>query len=154
MGVAKTWFTLLTIFISKAYGYNAWLCGVYILQWPFLAKVSRAFRCRADSRFAPSQWEAALLCNDVSHWLGANTESVPLCIQRELRNAPASRIIIHMAPIVQTSPQQSPASGKHHVKLRPYVKTISGVIDFHEIPSLLKRFECNSWTYYALWFSW
>ena len=26
---------------------------------------------RADSRFAPSQWETALLCNDVSHWLSA-----------------------------------------------------------------------------------
>ena len=25
---------------------------------------------RADSRFAPCQWETALLCNDVSHWLG------------------------------------------------------------------------------------
>ena len=31
---------------------------------------------RADSRFAPSQWETALLCNDVSHWLGASLESV------------------------------------------------------------------------------
>ena len=30
---------------------------------------------RADFRFAPSQWEAALLCNDVSHWLGAILES-------------------------------------------------------------------------------
>ena len=30
---------------------------------------------RADSKFAPSQWETALLCNDVSHWLGANLES-------------------------------------------------------------------------------
>ena len=30
---------------------------------------------RADSRFAPSQWETALLCNDVSHWLGARLES-------------------------------------------------------------------------------
>ena len=29
----------------------------------------------ADSRFAPSQWETALLCNDVSHWLGTNLES-------------------------------------------------------------------------------
>ena len=29
----------------------------------------------ADSRFAPSQWETVLLCNDVSHWLGANLES-------------------------------------------------------------------------------
>ena len=31
--------------------------------------------CRADSRFAPSQWETALLCNDISHWLGASLES-------------------------------------------------------------------------------
>ena len=30
---------------------------------------------RADSRYAPSQWETVLLCNDVSHWLGANLES-------------------------------------------------------------------------------
>ena len=29
----------------------------------------------ADSRFAPSHWETALLCNDVSHWLGTNLES-------------------------------------------------------------------------------
>ena len=29
----------------------------------------------ADSRFAPSQWEMALLSNDISHWLGANLES-------------------------------------------------------------------------------
>ena len=31
--------------------------------------------CRADSRFALIQWEMALLCNDVSHWLGASLES-------------------------------------------------------------------------------
>ena len=30
---------------------------------------------RDHSRFAPSQWEMALLCNDVSHWLGASLES-------------------------------------------------------------------------------
>ena len=30
---------------------------------------------RADSRLVPSQWETALLCNDVSHWLGAKLES-------------------------------------------------------------------------------
>ena len=34
---------------------------------------------RADSRFAPSQWETALLCNGVSHWLGASLKSA-LCI--------------------------------------------------------------------------
>ena len=30
---------------------------------------------RADSRLEPSQWETALLCNDVFHWLGANLDS-------------------------------------------------------------------------------
>ena len=30
---------------------------------------------RADSIFAPSQWETALLCNNVSHWLGASLQS-------------------------------------------------------------------------------
>ena len=30
---------------------------------------------RADSRFVPNQWVTALLCNDVSHWLGASLES-------------------------------------------------------------------------------
>ena len=28
----------------------------------------------ADSRFAPSQWEMAFLCNNISHWLGASLE--------------------------------------------------------------------------------
>ena len=31
---------------------------------------------RADSRFASSQWETALLCNDISYWLGATLWSV------------------------------------------------------------------------------
>ena len=31
-------------------------------------------QCRADSRFVPSQWETALLCNDISHWLATNLE--------------------------------------------------------------------------------
>ena len=35
--------------------------------------------CRADSTFAPSQWEPALLCDDASHWLGANMESALYC---------------------------------------------------------------------------
>ena len=34
---------------------------------------------RADSRFASSQWETALLSNDVSHWLGASIVSAVCC---------------------------------------------------------------------------
>ena len=33
----------------------------------------------ADTSFAPCQWETALLCNDFSHWLGANLESISIC---------------------------------------------------------------------------
>ena len=33
---------------------------------------------RADSRFAPSQWETSLQSNAVSHWLGVNLESALL----------------------------------------------------------------------------
>ena len=43
--------------------------------------------CRADSRFVPSQWEMALLCNDVSHWLGASLESALWCIHKWPLNA-------------------------------------------------------------------
>ena len=33
-----------------------------------------------DSRFAPSQWETALLYNDVSHWLSANLKSALILV--------------------------------------------------------------------------
>ena len=35
---------------------------------------------KAGSRFVPNQWETSLLCNDVSHWLGANLESALVII--------------------------------------------------------------------------
>ena len=41
---------------------------------------------RADSRFVPSQGETALLCNDVSHWLGANLESTLYLEQHHLQD--------------------------------------------------------------------
>ena len=37
-------------------------------------------------RFAPSQWETALHCNDVSHWLGASLESALWHILRPEQN--------------------------------------------------------------------
>ena len=49
------------------------------------------FTNRADSRFAPSQWETSLQSNTVSHWLGADLESAmyqviasPQCLPRRL----------------------------------------------------------------------
>ena len=45
------------------------LASLY-MDWGYLQ-----WQRRADSRFAPSQWETPLLCNDVSHWLVASLES-------------------------------------------------------------------------------
>ena len=39
---------------------------------------------RADSQFVPSQWETVLLCNGVSHWLGASLESA-LCTLKSIQ---------------------------------------------------------------------
>ena len=56
---------------------------VAILSWPkcvdvWLQNTSlKNTRYRADSKFVPSQWETALLCNNISHWLGASLESAP-----------------------------------------------------------------------------
>ena len=40
-----------------------------------VVRISGYWYNRTESRLAPSQWEPALLCNDVSHWLGASLES-------------------------------------------------------------------------------
>ena len=34
-----------------------------------------SYNIRADSRFAPSEWETSLQSNAVSHWLSAKLES-------------------------------------------------------------------------------
>ena len=44
----------------------------FIITWPNMT--GKCIQYRANSWFAPSQWETALLCNDVSHWLRANLE--------------------------------------------------------------------------------
>ena len=45
-----------------------------VIPMPSLSTGRLVNYSRADSRFVPSQWEMALLCNDVSHWLSANLE--------------------------------------------------------------------------------
>ena len=48
-------------------------------QW-LLGSLKKGQSCqmcfrRADSQFAPSQWDTSLQSNAISHWLGANLES-------------------------------------------------------------------------------
>ena len=45
----------------------------HMITWEMIRAAT--YKPRADSSFVPSQWETALLCNHVSHWLGASLES-------------------------------------------------------------------------------
>ena len=55
------------------------------------------FFSMADSRLVPSQWETALLCNDVSHWLGASLESA-LLLPILLSPPPLARSLPRLIP--------------------------------------------------------
>ena len=56
-----------------------------LLVWP--RGMLAGFYNRPDSRFAPSQWETALLCNAVSHWLGASLQFALYYVGRVLLQA-------------------------------------------------------------------
>ena len=47
-------------------------------------------KCRADFKFAPSQWEMALLCNDISNWPGTSLKSA-LTFRVRLSNGQVTR---------------------------------------------------------------
>ena len=71
--------------------------------------------CRDDSRFAPSQWETPLLCNNVSHWLGASLESgliLWLCWYA-ITNLHANPCVLYLQP-------WDLASG-HNLQLEPVI---------------------------------
>ena len=55
-------------------------------HWRSMSYLKVIVNLRADSMLASSQWETALLCNDVSHWLGASLDSaLNLIIRHTLR---------------------------------------------------------------------
>ena len=63
---------------------------------------------RADSRFVPSQWETASLCNNISHWLGTSPEAT-------LWLPPASYILASIMDIKRF--HEYPL--KHHPREKP-----------------------------------
>ena len=63
-------FLQLNVFLVYCYGSMAWGMNMWT-PWEAIGQHVNT----DDSRFAPSQWETALLCNAVSHWLGASLES-------------------------------------------------------------------------------
>ena len=55
------------------YGFR--LCFTGYFRALCLSVLEQSPNHRADTRFAPSQWETVLLCNDATHCLGASLES-------------------------------------------------------------------------------
>ena len=53
------------------------ICRPYIYREIAVRVRCNTFQSGLILGFAPSQWETALLCNDVSHWLGANPRISP-----------------------------------------------------------------------------
>ena len=55
------------------------LCALYIFYHYYVTQLSddsrQSWHCRAESRFAPSQWEPTLQGNTVYHWLFAKLKS-------------------------------------------------------------------------------
>ena len=94
------------------------------------------------ARFAPSQWETALLCNDVSHWLGANlaksSNAAPvnlLCnliwdtaamLQTHLQHLKANPCLIRVPDyVVMTRPIYMYTSSYIHVYLVMYSRKVT-----------------------------
>ena len=59
---------LMSWFVLKKIHASVWYCGID-------SHLVSELLYRADSEFAPSQWEMSLQSNTISHWLGANLES-------------------------------------------------------------------------------
>ena len=49
---------------------SIYVCSLHFMEGKYALHIDKA-----DLRFAPNQWETALLCNNFSHWLGASLES-------------------------------------------------------------------------------
>ena len=72
MGLIEDKSTLIRVLVP-----NGWQAPVWSI-WS-MTKFSDAYmhQCRDHFVYAPSQWEATLPCNVVSHWLGAYTKWSP-----------------------------------------------------------------------------
>ena len=64
------------VFVPVIYPLKMTSVNEVCLYCPFICCLQISTHTKSDSRFAPSQWEAVLLCNNVSHWLGASLKSI------------------------------------------------------------------------------
>ena len=73
----------LGIWLERGYTVSEWQKIFFVPSYFLITpKCISVTNIRTDSRFAPSQWETPLLCNDISHWLGTNLESTLKYIEK------------------------------------------------------------------------
>ena len=102
---------------------------------------------RADSRFAPSQWETSLQSNAVYHWLGANPESplmtLTLIILMKLTTKTCSASFL--ASSVSTSlPSARPAFSSDTINLLKWPE-VSSMMSFSRSRSKSGRKTTKPW---------
>ena len=91
------------------------------------------YRHRADSMFAPSQWQTPLLCNGVSHWLGVSIESASRRHQMEKFSA-----------LLSLCAGNSPATGEF-----PSQRPVTRSFDIFFGLRLNKRLSKKSWGWWS-----
>ena len=91
------------------------------------------YRHRADSMFAPSQWQTPLLCNGVSHWLGVSIESASWRHQMETFSA-----------LLSLCAGNSPATGEF-----PSQRPVTRSFDIFFGLRLNKRLSKKSWGWWS-----
>ena len=84
-----------------------------------------------ENRFAPSQWETALLCTDVSHWLGTSLESaLKICMwPLEIHMV---RALVHWLKMNTKNPEQSSWTSSISVQSTGNVERASVEFQHHE----------------------
>ena len=106
----EIWFHYMVLYIMPSSGDPQ-----LVITWPaevlplYSARPSAgtvlSTKFRANSRFAPSQWETALLCNNITHWLGASLESAlkfHVSIEVSLDTLYVYTLYIYMLKILNT----------------------------------------------------
>ena len=115
---------------------------------------------RADFRFALSQWETVLLCNDVSHWLGASlvTESAlhiksPSCFLKYIRPMlPRCRLCRHFwhRILLLAQPHVPPVTEIFIWKSLPVTTTNDDKIFHHYNSCVAKTYSCHVTNFVAI----
>ena len=98
---------------------------------------------RADSRFASSQWETALLRNDVSHWLGAQRRIGP-----EYDKVMTWKHFMHYWPFVKGIHRWQVVSPHQGAVIQRF-----GVFFVASLNNLLNKKSTSQWFEMPWWFN-